>query len=75
MLKRVLVFIIIICMAFGSVSCKNEDGPENSSELSGASAEIDRILPKPELMLDDTSSLPVFKEKKRREPKLPPWVI
>ena len=61
MLKRVLVFIIIICMALGSVSCKNEDDPENSSELSGASAEIDQILLKPEIMLDDTSSLPVFK--------------
>lgn len=61
MIKRILVFIIIICMAFGSVSCKNEDDPENYSELSGASAEIDLIVPKPELMLDDTSSLPVFK--------------
>lgn len=63
MIKRIVIILIVLCMIFVAVSCKGEDTPENSSELAESSTEteIDQIVVKTEFMLDDTSTLPIFK--------------
>ncbi len=63
MIKRIVIILIALCMVFVAASCKGDDGTEGSQAIAESSTEskTDQILLKSELMLDDTSALPIFK--------------